>query len=126
VAPHGADAAEHELAARIIDALVREDYGGLSSRVRLAPDGPALDLPAGGDGRTGLVLPLERDGFLAGLRVRRAAGPPLTLDDVDLALAAVSDPLDGDGVAAFAAECRQSLATLRLRECHLPEAPGTS
>ncbi len=35
-------------------------------------------------------------------------------------LAAVSDPLDSAGVAAFAEECRQALATLGLRERHLP------
>lgn len=119
----GADAAEHELAARIVDTLLREDYAGLSGRVRRTPRGPALDLPAG-DGRTGLVLPLERDGFLTDLRVRRAPGPPLTLDDVDAALAAVSDPLDGEGVAAFAAECRQALGVLRLRESRLPATRG--
>jgi hypothetical protein len=120
---------EHELAARILDTLLREDYGGLSSRVRLAADGPALDLPAGRGGGSGrLRLPLEPDGFLADLRIWRTAPgprcPPLTLDDVDVALAAVSDPLDADGVAAFAAECRQALATLQLREGGLPPARG--
>jgi siderophore synthetase component len=122
----GEAGAEHELAARIIDTLLREDYGGLASRVRLADDGPALDLPAGRNGRAGRSLPLERDGFLADLRIRRMAPgrpcPRLTLNDVDLAVAAVSDPLDADGVAAFAAECRQALATLRLREDCLPGA----
>jgi siderophore synthetase component len=118
-----ADAAEHELAARIIDTLLREDYARLSGRVRRTQRGPELDLPAG-DGRTGLMLPLERDGFLTDLRVRRLPGPPLTLDAVDAALAAVSDPMDGEGVAAFAAECRQALAVLRLRESWLPAARG--
>jgi len=116
---------ERELAARVIDTLLREGYGGLSRRVRPAADGLVLDLPAG-DGACGPVLPLERDGFLADLRIRRtasgAAGPPLTLDDLTAALAAISDPLDAAGVAAFAAECRQALATLRLRERHLPAA----
>jgi siderophore synthetase component len=122
------DTDERELAARVIDTLLREDYGGLSKRVRLEADGPVLDLPAG-DGGAGPVLPLDRDGFLADLRIRRTAagssggsGPPLTLDDVDAALAAVGDPRDGAGVAAFAAECRQALATLRLRARYLPGA----
>ena len=112
--------AEHELAARVIDTLLREDYGGLASRVRLAAGHLALDLPAGPGGRAGVLLPLERDGFLADLRIRRTAAglpcPPLTLDDVDAVLAAVSDPRDSGGAAAFAAECQQALATLRLRE----------
>jgi siderophore synthetase component len=123
----GGEATERELAARIIDTLLREDYGGLASRVRLAADGPALYLPAGRDGQAGRAFPLERDGFLADLRIRRtASGPPcpLTLDDVDSVLAAVSDPLDADGVAAFAAECRQALATLRLRQGCLRGARG--
>jgi hypothetical protein len=128
-ATSGEAEAEHELAARIIDTLLREDYGALASRVRLAADGPALDLPAGpGDGHATREVPLERDGFLADLRVQRTTAgrpwPPLTLDDVDSALAAIGDPLDADGVAAFAAECRQALATLRLREAGLPGARG--
>jgi IucA / IucC family/Ferric iron reductase FhuF-like transporter len=121
------DAAEQELAARIIDTLLREDYGGLSSRTRPGADGPVLELPAG-DGGAGAVLPLERDGFLADFRIRRTAdgapGAALTLDDVDAGLAVVSDPLDRDGVAEFAAECRRALATLRLRERHLPAVLG--
>ena len=36
------------------------------------------------------------------------------------ALDAVSDPRDSDGVAAFAAECREALATLQLRARYLP------
>ena len=63
-------AAERELAARVIDTLLREDYGGLSSRMRLDVGGPVLELPTDGGG-TGRLLPLERDGFLADFRVRR-------------------------------------------------------
>jgi len=113
---------EHELAARIIDTLLREDYGGLARQVRPVPGGRALHLP----GDDGLLLPLERDGFLADLRIQRTAAglpcSPLTLDDVDSALAAVSARPDAAGVAAFAAECRQALATLRLRAGGLPDA----
>ena len=61
------------------------------------------------------MLPLEPDGFLADLRIRRP-GPPLTLGDVDAAVAALADPRDHDGVTAFAAECRQALAALRLQD----------
>jgi hypothetical protein len=124
------DATERELAARVIDTLLREDYGGLSHRVRADSGGPVLDLPAS-DGGSGPALPLERDGFLADFRVRRTAaggfqvagaGVLLTLDDVDTTLAAVSDPRDSAGVAEFAAECRRALATLRLWERYLPGA----
>ena len=84
------------------------------------PDGPVLDLAgvcghARGPGPAGPVLPLEPDGFLADLRIRRP-GPPLTLGDVDAAVAALADPRDHDGVTAFAAECRQALAALRLQD----------
>jgi siderophore synthetase component len=113
---------EHELAVRVIDTLLRENYAGLSRRVRADGRGHVLSLPADrGSGE--LVLPLERDGFLTDFRVRRAgdpAVPGLTLDDVESALAAIGDPLDQAGIAAFAAECRQALATLRLRERCLP------
>jgi siderophore synthetase component len=116
---------ERVLAARVIDTLLREDYGGLSGRVRRLGGTAVLDLPAGAAGR-GRALSLERDGFLADFRLlRTAAGLPaaaLTLDEVDTVIAAVSDPRDEAGVAAFAAECRQALAALRLRERHQPAA----
>jgi siderophore synthetase component len=118
--------AEHELAARVIDTLLREDYASLSKWLRPRPGGLLLDLPAD-HGAAGPELPLERDGFLADFRIeRRAAGscPSLTLDDVDSALMAISDPLDGGGVTAFAAECRQALAAIRLRERHLLVSRG--
>ena len=123
---------EHKLAVRVIDTLLREDYAGLSRRIRHRHDGPVLDLPAvhrdpSVSGGEALVLPLESDGFLTDFRIRASAtleGPALTLGDVESLLAAVSDPLDSDGVAAFTAECRQALAALRLRERHLPEVRG--
>ena len=118
---------EGKLAVRVINTLLREDYAGLSRRIRLHQGRRVLDLPAvpGGPSAQGtaLVLPLERDGFLADFKVRApdtADGPPLTLADVESALTAVSDPQDSDGVAAFTAECRQALAALQLRERHLP------
>jgi hypothetical protein len=117
---------ERVVASRVVDTLLRERYGGLSWRVRCHDGSAVLDLPGhGGRGRT---LPLERDGFLADFRLlRTAAGLPaaaLTLDDVDAATAALSDPRDRDGVAAFAGECRQALAALRLRKRHRPAALG--
>jgi len=119
------DHPERAVASRVVDTLLREGYGGLSGRVRWHDGGAVLDLPGGNGGR-GRALPLERDGFLADLRLlRTAAGLPaavLTLDDVDAAIAALSDPRDREGVAAFARECRQALAALRLRERHRPAA----
>ena len=44
---------EAELAAGVIEALLREDYAGLSRRVRVTPDGAVLALPGGP------VLPLR-------------------------------------------------------------------
>jgi hypothetical protein len=106
-------AIEAGLATAVIDTLLREDYAGLAGRVRATADGPVLDWPGGP------VLPLRPDGFLADLAV---AGPaPLTLGDVSSLLAAVAPAADADGVAAFGVECRQALATLRLRERHLRE-----
>ena len=123
---------EHELAVRVVDTLLREDYASLSQRVRLDQGGQhALSLPANRGG-TCLVVPLERDGFLADFRVRRVrhppglpfpapACPPITLDDVESVLAAIGDPQDQAGITAFVAECHQALAALRLRERCLPE-----
>ena len=95
----------------MIDTLLREDYAGLAGRVRATADGPVLDWP-GGPG-----LPLRPDGFLADFAV--AGRTPLTLGDVDALLAAVAPGADAGGVAAFGVECRQALATLRLRERYL-------
>lgn len=119
-------AIEHGLAVAVVDTLLRENYGDLARRVRPGADGPVLDLPSGPGrpARPGRTLPLEPDGFLADLRIRRP-GLPLTLDEVDAAVAAIADPADRDGVIAFAAECRMALAALQLqdREPHRARAP---
>jgi siderophore synthetase component len=104
-----APATEPELAADVLDALLRENFAGLAGRVaRTDPDGPALHLPGHP------ALPLEPDGFLTDLRLQRPAG--LTLADVDAALLALADPEDEDGVRAFAQECRQAQSALDLRQ----------
>ncbi|MGH3293586.1 MAG: IucA/IucC family protein, partial [Trebonia sp.] len=107
--------------------MLREGYAGLSGRVRWYDGGAVLDLPGASGGRSRVLL-LERDGFLADLRLRRTpAGLPaaaLSLDDVDAAIAALSDQRDHEGVVAFAAECRQALAALRLSERHRPASLG--
>jgi hypothetical protein len=106
-------ALEAGLATAVIDTLIREDYAGLAGRVRETAAGPVLDWPGGP------VLPLRADGFLADFAVAGLA--QLALRDVGSLLAAVAPAADADGVAAFGAECRQALATLRLRERHLRE-----
>ncbi|HEY2279674.1 MAG TPA: IucA/IucC family protein [Streptosporangiaceae bacterium] len=98
--------AEQDLAADVLDALLRENFAGLSHRVD--PGGPALLLP----GRP--ALPLEPDGFLTDLKLRRPVR--LTLADVDSALRALADPADAAGIDDFADECRQALAGLHLRQ----------
>jgi siderophore synthetase component len=116
--PAEQELAEQELAARVVSALLREDYGGLSGQVRLDVNGVTLRLPGHDD--PGLVLPLERDGFLADYRV--AAGTPVTLDDVRSAVAVLAGQRDAAGAAVFDAECRRTLAEARLRARH-PRGP---
>jgi hypothetical protein len=50
---------EAELAAAVVNTLLREDYAGLAGRVRATGAGMVLDWPGGP------VLPLRPDGFLA-------------------------------------------------------------
>ncbi len=100
------------LAARVVNALLREDYGGLSRRVRWDGTRLALSLPGPCYGPHRL-LPLERDGFLADYRV--APGTLVTLDDVRSAVAVLAGPRDAEGAATFDAECRRALAEARLR-----------
>jgi siderophore synthetase component len=115
------DPAEEVLAARVVSTLLREDYGGLSRRVRRDGTRLTLALPAAGHGPA-RRLPLERDGFLADYRV--AAGTPLTLDDVRSAVALLAGERDAGGAATFDAECRRSLAEARLRARHLHSQAG--
>lgn len=105
--------AEHELAARVLDALLREGYGDLARRVEHGPGGaPVLRLPG-----PGAAVPLRRGAFLQDLTVCRPS--PVTLDQVLGALACMADPADADGVAAFGRECREALAAMGLHErCH--------
>jgi siderophore synthetase component len=96
---------EGYLARRVLDALIREDYGGLRRFIALR-DPPTLEFPGGP------VVRLRRDGFLADHRVDQDLG----LDEVIAVLSRLADPCDD--VAAFVRECRETLATLRLHaEC---------
>ncbi|WP_067489821.1 IucA/IucC family protein [Actinomadura hibisca] len=105
---------EGALAARILDTLLREDYGGLSKYVdpyrrtlevpgivRAKLRGPS-DPPAGG------LYP----GFLSYLVVD--AEQRLWLGDVLAVVRRLAHP--GDDVAAFEQECREALTTVRLHE----------
>ncbi|MCM2579939.1 IucA/IucC family protein [Streptomyces meridianus] len=113
--------AEAELALRVLDALLREDVVGLRTRARPAerPDGTWLRLPAGGD--AALLVPVEPDGFQCAWRARlpllrwEPGGEELRAPDRIVAeLAPLADPVDRSGFDAFADECRQTLATMRL------------
>ena len=105
---------EHQLAVRVLDALLREDYANLGSHIERRATG-GLELRCG----AGLRVPLEPGAFLADLRVAREAGP-LSLDAVLAVLAGICDPRDRDGVAAFTRECHEELAALQLSRRHRP------
>ncbi|MGW1373598.1 IucA/IucC family protein [Streptomyces sp. NPDC002446] len=115
-------AEESELLLRVLGALLREDVVGLRTRgtVLERPDGPWLRLPAG-EAAGALLLPLEPDGYQSAytarlpLLVRESDGARLTSADAVLtALGELADPADRPGFEAFAEECRQTLATMRL------------
>lgn len=123
-------AEESGLLLRVLSALLREDVVGLRTRGTLLerPDGPWLRLPADEAAATGstpappaLLLPLGEDGYQSEyaarlpLLVRESDGARLTtVDEVVTALRALADPVDHEGFDAFAEECRQTLATMRL------------
>lgn len=116
-------AAGAELLTRVLSALLREDVVGLRTRGTLThrPDGIWLRMPTDTD--DALLLPLTEDGFQCvyaarlPLLVRESDGAELTSYDTVLAeLRALADPVDRDGFDAFAEECRQTLATLRLHD----------
>ncbi|MEW2357274.1 IucA/IucC family protein [Spirillospora sp. NPDC029432] len=99
---------EGALAARVLDALLREDYGGL----RRFAGGHVLALPGGPSVR----LLEDGPGFLSRTVVDPSQG--LRLDDVLTAVRRVADPRDD--VAAFERECRETLATARLHAAARP------
>ncbi|MDJ0344634.1 IucA/IucC family protein [Streptomyces sp. H10-C2] len=121
---------------RVLSALLREDVVGLRTRSTLVeePDGRWLRLPyAYGDGshQDALLLPVTEDGFQSEYAarlplLRRASdGRELTGTDTVLrALRALADPADQAGFDAFAEECRQTTATLRLHARVREEAIG--
>lgn len=104
---------EAYLAARVLDALLREDYGGLSARVARSRDG--VELALAGGRRVRLVPGVLFQDFVVGPDER------LGLGEVLGTLAEVADPADAPGVAAFAEECAQALAALELHDVHRAE-----
>lgn len=116
-----ADTTEAELLLRVLGALLREDVAGLRTRTTAVDrtDGRWLRLPA--DDGDALLLPVVEDGYQSvyaarlPLLARESDGRELTThDEVLEALGALADPADRGGFDAFAEECRQTLATMRL------------
>ncbi|MGW6009412.1 IucA/IucC family protein [Streptomyces sp. NPDC055210] len=116
---------EGALVIRVLGALLREDVVGLRSLGRLVhrPDGAWLRRDTG-EGQS-LLLPVAEDGFQCKhaarlpLLVREFSGSrkSVSYETCDTILAALRDlahPIDRDGFDAFAEECRQTLATMRL------------
>ncbi|GGO82058.1 IucA/IucC family protein [Nonomuraea cavernae] len=108
---------ESRLAARVLDALLREDYGGLSSRVSRSREGVRMTLTGG---RTVRLAPgLLFQDFVVAPEER------LRLGEVLDTLAEVADPADSEGVAAFSEECAQALAASRLHDERLASVLAT-
>jgi siderophore synthetase component len=104
---------EAYLAARVLNALLREDYGRLSSRVGRSRSGVGLTLA---DGRLVRLAPgAPFQDFVV------ASGQQLGLEQVLETLAELADPQDAAGVAAFFEECVAALAALELHDAHLPD-----
>lgn len=101
---------EPYLAARVLDALLRENYGGLAAQVSRSRQGVALELA---DGRSVRLVPgtLFQD-FVVAPEER------LGLEQVLGTLAEIADPADADGVRAFFEECVQALHALELHDAH--------
>ena len=118
-APARSGEREVYLATRVLDALLREDYGGLTRRVA----GSSLTLPGG----RAVALTREANGtgrhpgFLAEQVVDDEA---LTLDEVIAAVRALADPRDD--VTAFERECREALRALRLHDAVRPRPGGVT
>ncbi|WP_248965981.1 IucA/IucC family protein [Sphaerisporangium perillae] len=97
----------------MLDTLLREDYGGLASRMTRTKDGVRLALPSGR--RVRLAPGRLYQDFVV------APDESLTLDEVVEALTRVAAPGDAAGVAAFAEECHAALRAYDLHETHRPD-----
>ncbi len=115
------DAVEADLVQRVLSALLREDVVGLRARSTAVEraDGRWLRLAA--EDGDALLLPVAEDGFQCAdaarlpLLRRESDGAELaSVEEVVAALRELAAPVDRDGFDAFAEECRQTLATMRL------------
>ncbi len=104
---------ERYLATRVLNALLREDYGGLAGRVTRSKDGVALVLPGGR--RVRLTPGSLFQDFVA------APEEALRLEEVLSALREISAPADAAGVESFVTECREALRALDLHDLHREE-----
>ncbi|GGV12518.1 hypothetical protein GCM10010182_35970 [Actinomadura cremea] len=93
---------EGPLAARVLDALLRENYGGLQGLVREE----TLQLPS-----RPIRLVEARPAFLSNVKVDPSQN--LALGDVFRAVRHLADPTDD--VTAFERECRDALAAAKLQ-----------
>lgn len=116
--------AERQVSARVLTALLRENYAGLAERVEpgLEVSGTGAQAVAESLARltlAGSVIAVEPDGVLGELQISPRAAPPL--DTVLTALAELADPADAAGVAAFTRECWESVATVALHQRVQPD-----
>ncbi|MFD1940296.1 IucA/IucC family protein [Nonomuraea mangrovi] len=107
---------EPYLARRVLDALLREDYGDLAKRVTRSKEGVALLLA---DGRRVRLAPglLFQDFVVADDEL-------LGLEQVLNTLQEIAAPEDAEGVAAFFEECVEALHALELHDEHRPRITG--
>ncbi|MGW0434766.1 IucA/IucC family protein [Micromonospora sp. NPDC003197] len=125
------DTAERQAFTRVLDALLREDHLGLTSRG--TPDGPdrwQVRTPAGL-----LRIPVRADGFQHAIRTARSivevqpeTGEPYRVERLDELLdllAPQDDPEAEAGWAAFVAECHGDLLARRLAAQVRPEVYDT-
>ncbi|GLW97786.1 IucA/IucC family protein [Microtetraspora sp. NBRC 16547] len=105
---------EPYLAGRVLNALIREDFAGMASRLERGRDGVAFALASGRRVR------LAPGGLFQDFSVSPEV--TLTLAEVLETLEAVATPADASGVAAFATECHETLAALELYDRHGAQA----
>ena len=114
---------EGALVTSVLSALLREDVVGLRTRSTALerPDGTWLRLATGDHDALLMPVSAARPGFQSTLEARlpllRRESDGAELADTDsimTALAGLADPVDRDGFDAYATECRQALAVLRL------------
>lgn len=101
------------LAARVLDALLREDYGDISAQITRSREGVGLTLS---DGRLVRLAPgVPFQDFVV------APGQLLGLEQVLDTLAEIAPEEDADGVKAFFDECVAALAALDSHDARLPD-----